>query len=269
MKQNTIRLPAVRADLTVHSSDNEKFPFTVVDEVMKQHIPLNALGYWIFNQLSCSQDSTLIINNSHNSDNSEVSNLNPRTLYRHISFMAKRGLFQGIRADNNRNANDSMLLTNDSQSQLVFEYEDGLKHECQACGSCCSATDVGPVDPATVQMIEEEDWSNDIDLNATDGLFRTFHSGDTTLHLTQMKQDQCVFLSAEKKCLIHARLGKHKKPTPCKQFPYIFSRIQNRIQVSIQMECRAYLKAKNAADHTGTQESELNHLIEFHKIITF
>jgi len=259
MAKNTIQLPAVRSDLTIKPSSSKRFPYTVIDNLLKQHVPLDDLGYWLFTQLGRREDTKTLLARLKSLNDM---NITPELMYRHINFMAERGLFQGRRTANNQQAVDSVEPENALSSSLVMEYEDGLRHECQACGSCCSATDVGPVDPSTVQAIEEHDWSEDIDMSANDGLFRSFQSGDETVYLTQMKQDQCVFLSSDKKCLIHARLGKNKKPTPCRQFPYVFSRLNNRIQVSLQMECRAYLKAKNAAEHTRTQEADLRNLIE-------
>jgi hypothetical protein len=67
---------------------------------------------------------------------------------------------------------------------------------------------------------------------------------------------------------VHAELGRDAKPAICKQFPYLFTALPDgRLAVSVQLECRAYLKAKRAATPPAEQQDMLRELVEAGAIV--
>jgi len=112
------------------------------------------------------------------------------------------------------------------------------------------------------ERIAAEDWTQELpDHSAEDALFRGGeHDGQPVL-LMKMRNDQCIFLDKDRLCRVHKRLGVDKKPTPCRQFPYVFSQLGDRIDVSLQMECRAYPKARAAASAPEAAAPDLRALL--------
>ena len=184
-----------------------------------------------------------------------------------VTFLLQRALLKTPHATYNEIASRDILrsLQEVSLSDVGLTYTPGLKHACQACGSCCSATDVGPVRHSVADDIRSANWSHIPALATGMDPFRKVSTNGPDgkpLLLLETVDDKCVFLSSGGACEVHAALGGTRKPTPCRQFPYVFTHTDVGIRVSLQMECRAYDRAKAAAPETSSQSTMLRELLQ-------
>ncbi len=228
----------------------------VVDPVSGRKIGLDTLGAKVATLLRNARSETEL--------SSKLGPAVPAAALRdRLRFLNEQALIEGPRAERLRRAYSQPPAVAEGVLLLPFATEAGLRHACQACGSCCSATDVGPLPEPVVDAIMEADWSGELPGESRETLFRNVApSGDAQgIWLTAMRNDQCVFLDEDRLCRVHRKLGVEKKPTPCKQFPYVFSRVGDRIDVSLQMECRAFDRAKAAATPTLEQSESLRELL--------
>jgi Fe-S-cluster containining protein len=249
-----VKVPARRADVRFGKAGDTA---VLIDPVLDMTYAIDDVVAFVWVHLREQSDLKALM---------AVMEESPGDLYRALMFLSERGLLQGARASHNEGVSretPSLEKAIDFKS-IPLVFAPGLRHECQACGSCCSATDVGPVRPAIAENIRQQSWSHVSALS--DGLdpFREISSSNTSndsVLLLKMQNDRCVFLSHEGLCEVHATLGAQYKPTPCRQFPYVFTELNGALNVSLQMECRAYWAAKTASEPTHTKEEELRDLL--------
>ncbi len=98
---------------------------------------------------------------------------------------------------------------------------------CTGCGRCCDHTDIGPVGRAEAARIE--------------GTVPGFGA-----HLTWVTDEvavlgagceRCPYRRDDGLCAIHADHGPAAKPLVCRQFPYRFTRVDGRVEASLDAEC--------------------------------
>ncbi len=259
--KHPIRIPALRQDVTVKETGDARHPWAIVDPLLSQQVKIDAVGHIITEALATPMTAQEILGFAHlRGENRLDANL----LFNHVRHLARTGLLEGARAQRLRHLADDEIESELSTPAhaLPFDFVDGLDHACQACGSCCSATDVGPIPQNVVDDLLKVDWQEHIPgLESNADVFRRGDHGNRKIWLTAMRNDQCIFLAEDKLCRIHKVVGVQRKPTPCRQFPYVFSRVGDRIAVSLQLECRAYWKAKQAADPSSEHEGELRELL--------
>ncbi len=251
-----IALPRPRHDVHIVARDGGRS--VIHDPATGRRIGLDALGTRVFRSLGMAHTVTALV---------AAVGLGADTvsILQRLRFLAQQALLEGPRTDRLRRAYGGTQATTAvrAPSDLPLATEAGLRHACQACGSCCSSTDVGPLPKLVVQRIVAHDWSDLTGGAPAESLFREVDVGGQKAWLTQMKDDQCVFLDENRLCRVHARLGVDKKPVPCRQFPYVFTRVGDRIDVSLQMECRAFDRAKAAAVPIKESEGDLRALLAF------
>ncbi len=255
-----VTLPAVRSDLQLVETGQQRYPWALLDAALQTRIGLDPIAKVIVDALQQPRAALEVLGYAHSVGEDR---LDPGLLRRHIRHLARHSMLEGARAEHHRGIDEpDEALADEALIELPLEFTDGLQHACQACGSCCSATDVGPIPKQVADEILDRDWRDEIDgLESNADLFRSGQLGDEEILLTQMRNDQCIFLAQDKLCLIHRHLGMEKKPTPCRQFPFVFARTGNTLAVSLQMECRAYWKAKQAATPPAEHEADLRELL--------
>ena len=66
----------------------------------------------------------------------------PDQIRRALMFLAVRGLLAGKRAEHNLNVSRETppKIDINERTEVPIAFTPGMRHECQACGSCCSAT---------------------------------------------------------------------------------------------------------------------------------
>jgi|GEM_PF-2709105 len=98
---------------------------------------------------------------------------------------------------------------------------------CTGCGRCCDATDIGPIGRAEATRLAA----------VVPGFLE---------HLTWVTDDvavlgagceRCPYKRPDGLCAIHAEHGPEAKPLVCRQFPYRFTRVDGRVEVTLDAEC--------------------------------
>lgn len=122
---------------------------------------------------------------------------------------------------------------------------------CTMCGSCCGGHNVGPVSEAVLAGLE-------LPLATLEPVVRAARRIDKDLFVTLPSSERatpgkhvmchasngsCVFLDDTGKCRIHAAVGGDKKPLPCRIFPWELVATPTGVRVSVQRECRDFLRA--------------------------
>ncbi|MBI3723167.1 YkgJ family cysteine cluster protein [bacterium] len=117
----------------------------------------------------------------------------------------------------------------------------GAKYACQASGFCCqSSYSFGPVEDHVRLRVLQEDWSSEIPevRERFGGDQKKLFVQQGKLHFLTPVQGRCVFLSPDRKCLIHKKLGYEAKPLICRVFPFVFVGAPDGVYVSLRFECR-------------------------------
>ena len=255
-----VSIPRIRPEVQLVETGDSRFPWALIDPSTQIKLPLDPIGRLVAESLRTPNVALDILGIAHQQGEDR---LDPVLLHKHVRIFARYGLLDGERARRISNSKTTIETGHSLDPDTVeMVYPKGLRHACQSCGSCCSATDVGPIDPSVVADVKGGSFHEHISgIEHADDLFRVaVHEGEE-IHLTEMRNDQCVFLGADKLCLIHKEFGIERKPNPCRQFPFVFSQIGDRVAVSVQMECRAYWRAKQAARPIDEEEVELRELL--------
>ena len=157
-----------------------------------------------------------------------------------------------------------------SAATAPLRFPRGLGHACVASGGCCHGTDVGPLKPDDIAKVRAIDWSPHLpaDVTPEDWLIETPGPAGELVTLLGMRHGRCVFLDADKLCVIHKVAGPAQKPTICRQFPFTFTRTADGVDVSYSTECRAWDRARaqagvpSAADRAAEEEAARRYLAE-------
>ncbi len=243
-----MRIPPRRPELRLIAGEDEHAPWQLIDDALSRRVLLSEAEHSVFRAL---QEPTTVAALSRDSQ------LSPPVLRACVEKMVGHGLLQTPHA---RRLIDAPRPSATPDVLLPLHFAPGLRHACQGCGGCCSSGDIGPISASQAQHLLHEDWSSHLGPAAPAPLRAVPWQGQP-IYLTRMEQDTCVFLDAHTRCQIHSRLGPEAKPLPCRQFPWRFTRVGERIDVSLYSECRAWRAAAEAAPDPAEQSDELRALI--------
>ena len=119
---------------------------------------------------------------------------------------------------------------------------DGVVFTCQSSGACCRNDWLIGVDEASHADLRDVDWTR-LDPAIPSG--RTFAplplalpSGES-LTFARKPCGECVFLTADTRCAVHAHLGYRRKPQVCREFPYSFVETPEGVAVGLSFACTA------------------------------
>ncbi len=235
---------------------NPDFPAVLVDAELGRRLRLDPRGLEIARAL----DQTQTVEELTERVGGETSGIT-----RVIDF------FSGLNLLDTDEARLFVAGTQNTQQQMAdpdtvpLLIRDDATFSCTMCGSCCGGHNVGPVDPQTLtglQPIREELIAK---THAAKGLFLTVqmeHEGKVEdQFVCQSRNGSCIFLSDDRRCIIHSDYGGDRKPSICRLFPYQFIATPNGIAVSLQMECRGFTEAR-VGTPLKDQEEELRGLLK-------
>lgn len=141
---------------------------------------------------------------------------------------------------------------------------DDAAFTCSMCGSCCGGHNVGPVSNDVLDGLRGLAAELTAKTRSQKGLFFTLpvKSGAKVDEqvVCHSRGGSCIFLSDERRCLIHQDLGPTAKPAVCRLFPYYFVATPRGIAVSLQMECRGFPEARHGKP-LKAQEAEIRELL--------
>lgn len=119
---------------------------------------------------------------------------------------------------------------------------DGVVFTCQNSGACCRSDWLIGVDDASHARVRDVDWTLHAPALPPGPKFVPLPfplpSGET-LTFARKPCGECVFLTADVRCGIHAHLGYRQKPQVCKEFPYSFVETPEGIAVGVSFACTA------------------------------
>jgi Fe-S-cluster containining protein len=98
--------------------------------------------------------------------------------------------------------------SSDSLKPIIFQ--------CSSCGECCSSFSI-PIEAEKAEVLLKKPWVQ-ARLAETGRLLKKMTGAFYTLPLTE--KNECVFLSDERRCLIHQYEGIALKPLECQRFPF-------------------------------------------------
>lgn len=254
-------IPALRAELELapnQGANATKHPHTLVDPLCGQTLYIDESGAILADALREKRSIEWLLQRLGGAPNSAL------TLYNYVVYFHRHHLFDDARSERYaRIASESQREPTPRRLLL----HDEARHRCQASGSCCGHTDIGPIPRERTERLLAVDWPSQMPwIGENDELFHTYTLADGR-EVTVIQRDEltnyCRFLAPDRLCVVHKSAGYDAKPLICRQFPFVFSETPEGIAVSIQMECREYLAAKHAAQPLGVdREDELWELID-------
>lgn len=257
-----VTIPEARSNLKLEKVENTK-GYRVVDTRGVQRIGVDTLSAAILAELNRPTTPSELLNSLKRRLGAGV---RAEHVYRRLLWLNQQALLVGPRSARYLRCvkiSQDRPKTGPNHSQLPFEFISELRHECQACGGCCSGTDVGPLPREVVDKIRSEDWGHLDASRAGLPLFREVEDDEAgTYTFTTNFKDACAFLQSDRLCAIHAKMGVDHKPAICRQFPYLFTKTPHgTLAVSLQTECRAWLRAKSAGIPPEQQQPMLRDLL--------
>jgi lysine-N-methylase len=127
--------------------------------------------------------------------------------------------------------------------------------DCHGCGLCCRAVIV-PLSDEDVARLRSQHWDQHPDyrrvrIMVRQGLWKPRY------RLALNKQNECVFLTPERRCRIHELYGEAEKPLLCRMFPFQLVPLEKFAHVTLRRHCPSA-----AADQGHTLKEQLPTLRE-------
>jgi Fe-S-cluster containining protein len=125
----------------------------------------------------------------------------------------------------------------------------GLRWSCGACGKCCERFDLGPVEPETIERLEQANIADRWQpaANADWYSLRTMPDGSKAAFLNRTGVG-CIFLRPDRLCAVHDLLGEDAKPGFCREFPFQVVHDPSGANVTVREACATF------AEHYGQGE---------------
>lgn len=109
---------------------------------------------------------------------------------------------------------------------------------CHSCGLCCR-TLVGHLLDDERLRLEQQGWADELGVAPTVRVGRGYV-------LNKRPDGACVFLDADNRCRIHAKLGEEAKPLACRIFPFSVRPTGDGWQASLRFDCPSVIESKGA-----------------------
>lgn len=214
-----MRFPAIRQDIAIEANSGasaETHPYVIVDQRLDHRLQIDDTGHQLVDCLSTSRSYGEIVQAFRQAGMP----LQPLALYSYLVYFYRFHLFDDARYA--RYAAWFEAVPDDAPTTLLFT--DEARHLCQASGSCCGHTDIGPIPPERKRRLLAVDWTPHLPhIRHNDELFQEVEvSGELGPQITLLargRQGYCSFLDNDKLCTVHKLQGFEAKPLICRQFP--------------------------------------------------
>lgn len=133
-------------------------------------------------------------------------------------------------------------------SSHEFLFPPGQRYDCQCCGRCCPAYEIGVTAEEKARLVAQH-WETGKAL-AGRPLFVERRKG-TILALNE--RGVCLFLDEQNRCRIHGRFGEAAKPLGCRLYPFVLNPTGPEIRVSVRFDCPAVAanRGRPVAEHAS------------------
>jgi Fe-S-cluster containining protein len=111
----------------------------------------------------------------------------------------------------------------------VVETRGVLRHDCLMCGGSCQGVKVPLLNEGEHKRIAEQAVMLGVEEPVVDGVLRRVNG-------------RCVFLGDDQLCRIHAKWGLLSKPTVCRQYPLVATRVGDETRVGLDPGCFTSVK---------------------------
>jgi Fe-S-cluster containining protein len=258
------QIPALRASILIEEfASDERFPARLVDKELSQRIRLDALGLRIARALS--MPATI-------HDLVETVGAKESSIERIVTTLER---LQVLDTEKSRafieSENQAKAMAEADPMTVPLLIRDDARFTCSMCGSCCGGQNVGPVSAEKVASLKPKFPI----LRERTGVKKPFFMDvpvtvdGTTVERTicQSSKGACVFLGEDRLCTIHGEFGGEAKPNVCQVFPYQFKATPEGVSVSLGMECRGFVEARQGKK-LKDQEAEIRQMMSRLKIST-
>jgi len=128
---------------------------------------------------------------------------------------------------------------------IIFPEIKGQLYDCECCGSGCRELVIFLTE-RDYRKIDEQGWAARLDRPPYIRLGRSYV-------LNHKANGECVFLTADNRCRIHAEFGYTEKPLSCQLFPFTLERDAEGFRVGLRFDCPAMAKSVGGplAKHRG------------------
>jgi len=117
---------------------------------------------------------------------------------------------------------------------MTYSFLEGQKYQCIACGRCCQNWEIH-VSKEEEKKLLQRDWKSlaprisGVEAVVGDGLLL-------------FKENKCIFLEPDLKCLIQAKCSYDEKPLSCRQFPIWVTETPEGKRITPSFFCLAVLR---------------------------
>jgi len=258
------QIPALRASITIEEFDeDERFPARLVDVELSQRIRLDSLGRQVAEALRTTRSLEELVERLGAKESSVRRIVATLERLQVLDTEQSRAFVISDKKTREMAAADPMTVP------LLIR--DDARFTCSMCGSCCGGQNVGPVSQEKVASLKPKFPV----LREITGVKKPFFV-DVPVTVDGVKVDRticqsskgaCVFLGEDRLCTIHGRFGSDAKPNVCQVFPYQFKATPEGVAVSLAMECRGFVEARQGKK-LKDQEAELRQMMSRLKIST-
>src|SRR5579862_1328196 len=121
---------------------------------------------------------------------------------------------------------------------LIFP--EGQRYDCGSCTKCCRTIWNVHVSPRSYEQVHGSPLFHKLkDQIGEDPMFMADVGGEKTALCLVKKDHGCVFLGADKLCMIHRDMGEGAKPLGCREFPFIPVPTPDGVYVGVSFYCSA------------------------------
>ncbi len=112
---------------------------------------------------------------------------------------------------------------------IIFPEVGGQRFDCRHCGRCCREL-VIYITEGDRKKIDKQDWQDKLDGPPHIRFGRSYV-------LNHRSNGDCVFLTDNHMCRIHAAFGATDKPLSCQLFPFSLEPEADGFRVSVRFDC--------------------------------
>ncbi len=250
-------IPPLRSDLVIEPREgDDAFVAVLSDPELGQRMKLDRTGLAVVQALDAARTMEEL---------ADLTGVEPELIERTVSFLGRLHLLQSDRTNaflDSARAGREQQQRDPATVPLIIREDAAFS--CTMCGSCCGGHNVGPVQADILEGLSDK-FDDLADLTRTDkGLFFRLPvktpAGYEEQVVCHSRGGSCIFLADDRRCTIHGQYGGDAKPRVCRLFPYQFIATPDGVAVSLQMECRGFVDARQGTP-LKDQEADLRKLL--------